>query len=51
MRWPNAVMGLLAEYKIKMPAVTDSVVTADDALADRLFEAGFVWPSDSARSA
>lgn len=38
---PQAVMGLLAQHKIKMPSVADSVVTTDDALADRLFEAGF----------
>ncbi len=37
---PNAVMSLLAQHQIKMPAVGDAIVTADDALADRLFDAG-----------
>ncbi len=37
---PNAVMSLLAQHNIKMPAVGDAIVTTDDALADRLFDAG-----------
>jgi methylamine--corrinoid protein Co-methyltransferase len=37
---PNEVAQLLKEFEIKMPAVDQTIVTADDALADRLFAAG-----------
>ena len=37
---PNAVMTQLAQHKIVMPPVASTIVPTDDALADRLFEAG-----------
>jgi methylamine--corrinoid protein Co-methyltransferase len=37
---PDTVARLLAEHNIKMPDPKDSVVLADDALADRLYAAG-----------
>jgi len=37
---PNEVARLLAEHEIKIGPASEAIVTADDALADRLFEGG-----------
>lgn len=37
---PNEVGRILTEFNIKMPPVGETIVPQDDALADRLFEAG-----------
>lgn len=37
---PNAVKSQLAQHKIVMPPVASTIVSDDDALADRLFDAG-----------
>lgn len=37
---PNTVMRQLSQHKITMPSVASTIIPTDDALADRLFEAG-----------
>lgn len=37
---PNTVMRQLSQHKITMPSVVSTIIPTDDALADRLFEAG-----------